>query len=181
MSRTTLNVCGGLPMVISEKSNPISQETVCHGFRFGLHCAFKKLLTGTRWPPSLMDDDSWKTASTCVCGRMPMYFWPRFLTWVSTLANSYSAISQRRSSNTACSNLDEEELTSCSARGIFWSFILWTPADAEPSSIAAVKRAPFMIATRSCIGSYGLVQVTIRSKYVVRRTVRCSIIVLMMY
>lgn len=155
MSRTTLKFCGGLPMVISEKSRPISYRTVRHGFGNGLHCAFKKLLTGTRWPPCLTDDDSWKTASTCVCGRMPMYFWPRFLTWVSTLANSYSAISQRRSSNTACSNLYTGKLTSCSARGIFWSFILWTPADAEPSSIAAVTRAPFMIATRSCIDGFG--------------------------
>ena len=38
--------------------------------------------------------------------------------------------------------------TSCSERGIFWSFIFWTRASAKPSTTAAVDRkAPFMVAT----------------------------------
>lgn len=35
--------------------------------------------------------------------------------------------------------------TSCSASGTFLSFSLWTAAWAEPSSTAAVSRAPFML------------------------------------
>lgn len=36
-------------------------------------------------------------------------------------------------------------LTSCSDRGIFWSFILWTAAEAEPSmAVAAITEAPFI-------------------------------------
>lgn len=31
-------------------------------------------------------------------------------------------------------------LTSCSDSGTFWSFILWTPAEAEPSSAPAASR-----------------------------------------
>jgi hypothetical protein len=74
-------------------------------------------------------------------------------------------LQRNKSSNTVCSNLDKGELTSCSARGIFWSFILWTPADAEPSSIAAVKSAPFMIATRKLYRRVWW-RLTIRSIYV---------------
>lgn len=51
-----------------------------------------------------------------------------------------------------CSLLLERErvgmrqLTNCSERGIFLSFILWTPAWAEPRrAAAAVRRAPFMM------------------------------------
>lgn len=39
-------------------------------------------------------------------------------------------------------------LTSCSESGIFFIFILWTPAWADPSSTAAVSRAPFMVGAR---------------------------------
>lgn len=37
-------------------------------------------------------------------------------------------------------------LTSCSDRGTFLSFILWTPAEAEPNSApAAMRELPFIL------------------------------------
>jgi hypothetical protein len=36
-------------------------------------------------------------------------------------------------------------LTNCSDSGTFWSFILWTPAEAEPSSAAAARQREFFI------------------------------------
>lgn len=54
VSRTTLNVWGGVPMVISEKSvqcqcwkSPKEEEG-------GSHWAFMKLETGTGWTPSVL-------------------------------------------------------------------------------------------------------------------------------
>lgn len=43
-------------------------------------------------------------------------------------------------------SLDMTPLTSCSERGTFLSFILWTPAEAEPNSApAAMRELPFIL------------------------------------
>lgn len=55
-------------------------------------------------------------------------------------------IYDRQSSEKLRGSYGKGILTSCSDRGTFLSFILWTPADAEPSRRPAAIRAPFMIA-----------------------------------
>lgn len=51
------------------------------------------------------------------------------------------------SSSTHGTRWGDERRTSCSARGTFLSFILWTPAWAEPSMAPAARSMePFMIA-----------------------------------
>lgn len=44
-----------------------------------------------------------------------------------------------------CRRAEKHVRTSCSVREIFWSFILWTPAWAEPTSAAAAIRVLFMM------------------------------------
>lgn len=76
VSRTTLKVWGGVPMVISEKSvneSVSDDQATLRGSN--IHWAFAKLETGTGWMPSDLGTLVLKMASARDSGReAPMYF-----------------------------------------------------------------------------------------------------------
>lgn len=108
------------------------------------HWAFMKLVTGTGWPPLTLGTLSLNMTSTRLVGRTPMYFWPSCWTWASMDEPSYGkreALVLVR----PCRGRLGRVHTSCCSRETFCSFILWTPAWAEPTSAAAAINALFIL------------------------------------
>lgn len=155
VSRTTLKSWGGLPIEISEKSVGDSQlvyrmKAISDQRTLGI----EEVLHGNEVATILVDRGLAEHLLGVLLGADTHVL----LTKASHVVTDVVLLLRSSISGDRYACYLDGELTSCSDRGTFWSFILWTAALADPSSaVAAAIELPFIIAiTTMCNDLMGM-------------------------